>query len=349
MSPSDACCIANADLITIVRKEKRNMKGLDLHRNFFEECGKPLLMQAFPKEFPLIAAASVGFGSDRLGADDEYSRDHCWEPGFQLFSDRLPREVLKDIESYLFEHLPWEYAGFTRSDCCGSPNTIRAWTVDEFFSSMTSFATPPTQDRQWLLITDEALYHVTNGEVFHDPTGDFTQRREAFGAFPENVWRFKLAGRAMRIDNQRYQMERCVAHGEDMAADLMLHEGLCEVFHFLCLINKHFAPNDRWLPWVVRRLPILADAVNPLVAQIHETIDTHSRLSLFVEIVNVLADYIYDNGLATKGQYWWADLRQTITGELKGFPVPTWIGVEYKYSTQFGLGGDFRELLKTDA
>jgi hypothetical protein len=160
---------------------------LDLHRSFFNECGKPLLTQAFPNEFPQLAVASVGFGSDRLGADDEYSRDHCWEPGFQIFSDRLSPEVLKDIESYLFEHLPWGYAGFKRTDCRGSPNGIRAWTVDEFFSSMTGVALPPAQDRQWLLIADEALFHVTNGEVFHDPTGDLTRRREAFGSYPDNV------------------------------------------------------------------------------------------------------------------------------------------------------------------
>jgi len=152
------------------------MKGLELYRDFFEECGKPLLMQAFPEESPLIAVASVGCGSDRLGADDECSRDHCWEPGFMLFSDRLSREALKDIESYLFEHLPWDYAGFARGDARGSVNGIRAWTIDEFFSMFTSFATPPAQDRQWLLIADEALYHVTNGEVFHDPTGDLTRR-----------------------------------------------------------------------------------------------------------------------------------------------------------------------------
>jgi hypothetical protein len=332
------------------------MKGLDLHRSFFNDCGKPLLMQAFPQEFPLLAVASVGFGSDRLGADDEVSRDHCWEPGFQIFSDRLPSEVLKKIESYVFEHLPWEYAGFKRSDCPGFVNGIRAWTVDEFFSSMTSFAVPPARDRQWLLIADEALCHVTNGEVFHDPTGDFTNRRRAFGYFPDSVWRFKLAGRAMRIGVQRYEAERAVAHSEEVAADLMLSEGLREVFHFVCLANRRYAPYDRWLPWVVRRMPVLADDIAPLITRIRGTTDVRTRLACFVEMETVLAGYVYDNGLATRGEYqwadfrganpWWADLHRAVTEELRDFGA--WIGVEYRYSSQFGIGGDFRKLLNAD-
>jgi hypothetical protein len=322
------------------------MTGLDLHREFFRECGRPLLMQAFPHEFPQLAVASVGFGSDRLGADDQVSRDHCWEPGFQILSSRLPRERLKEIESHLFEHLPWEFRGFPRSDCCGSPNTIRAWIIDEFFSSLTGVASPPARDRQWLLIADEALCHVTNGEVFHDPAGDFTARRAAFGYYPENVWRLKLAGRAARISVQRYQLERCAAHGEDTAADLMLNEGLREVFHLTCLVNRRYAPMDKWLPWAVRRLPILAGDTGPLVASIRETTDLRRRLSLYTEIVDLCARYVYDSGLATRGRYWWDDLRQTVTGELRDFPVPSWVGVEYRYCSQFALGGDFRALLR---
>jgi hypothetical protein len=335
------------------------MKGLDLHREFFEEFGKPLLIKAFPGELPQLAVASVGFGSDRLGADDEFSQDHVWEPGFQIFSGRLSADKLKEIELYAFQNLPWEFRGFKRSDCCGSPNTIRAWTVDEFFSSMTSFASPPARDRQWLLIADEALCHVTNGEVFHDPSGDFSKRREAFGYYPDNVWRFKVAGRASRISCQRYQAWRCVAHGEDVAADFMLSEGLREVFHFVCLINRRYAPYDRWLPWAVRRLPLLAGDIDPLVAQMRGTTDVHSRLASFTEIETLLAHYVYDNGLANRGEYswadlphanpWWADLQQAVTGELRDFPGgPGLIGVEFRYGSQFSVGGDFRKLLNTD-
>ncbi|MBI3912340.1 MAG: DUF4037 domain-containing protein [Armatimonadetes bacterium] len=321
------------------------MKGLDLHRDFFREYGRPMLAKVFPAEFPLIAVASVGFGSDRLGADDEVSRDHCWEPGFQVFSERLPRDVLKRIELHLYENLPWEFRGVKRSACCGSPNTIRAWTVDEFFASMTSFAKPPERDRLWLLIADEALYHVTNGEVFYDPTGDLTKRRELFGYYPESVWRFKLAARAHRIDVQRYQMERCAAHGEEVAANLMLYDGLREVFHFACLANRRYAPNDRWLPWVFRRLPALAGDIEPLVVSISRTTDLDRRLSLYAQIVALCADWAYGNGLAVRGRYWWADLREAVPGELKDFPVPGWVGVEYRYASQFALGGNLGGLL----
>lgn len=332
------------------------MKGLDLHRGFFNDCGRPMLMEAFPEEFTQIAAASVGVGSDRLGADDERSQDHCWEPGFMILSDRLPREVLKEIESYLFEHLPWEYEGFKRSDCPGLPYGIQALTTDEFFSSYTSFATPPTEDRHWLLIADEALYHVTNGEVFYDPTGDLTSRREAFGYFPDNVWRYKLAGRAFRVNAMMLEMVRCLSHGEDFAADLMLHEGLRETLHFLCLVNKRYSCHDKWLPWMVRRMPVLADKVYPLFDQIRETTDTHSRLSHFKDIITVLADYVYGNGLATKGEYWWADLpnrnpwwldlREAITGDLRDSRFPAWIGVEFRYASQFAFDGDFRTVIR---
>ena len=306
------------------------------------------MMQAFPDEFSKLAVASVGFGSDRLGADDEYSRDHNWGPSFHIFSDRLSPDALSKIESYLYEHLPWDYAGFRRIDCPRSgDNGIRAWTIDEFFSMVTSFAIPPTQDRQWLLITDEALCHVTNGEVFHDPTGDLTHRREAFSALPDNVWRFKLAGRAMRISVQRYNAERCLAHGEMLAADLILNEGVREVLHFLCLVNRQHASYDKWLPWQVRRLPVLAGEIMPLISRMQESTVAGNRLTLYIEIDTMLASYIYDHGLAIRDQGLWRDLRQTITSDLKDFAAPTWVGVEYRYTSQCGIG-DFRKLLTAD-
>lgn len=315
-----------------------SMKGLDLHRAFFEECGLPLLRERFPEELPKLAVASVGFGSDRFGADDESSRDHCWEPGFQIFSARLDEKALSAIEAHLYENLPWEFRGFRRSDCPHYVNGIRAWTIDEFFSSITSFARPPEDDLAWLRIMEEDLFNVTNGEVFHDPSGDLTGRREVFRYYPENVWRFKLAGRAFRVGCLLYQLERSLAHGEAVTAHMMLSEALRETMRFTFLVNRRYAPYDRWLHWGFRRLPLLAPELEPLVLEACDASDGKEKARICRGIVDVLTRHVYGAGLAKRGERWWHDLWQAVDGRLREFPLVGCVGAEYRYASQFALG-----------
>ena len=61
------------------------MKGLELCRSYYEEVGAPALRERFPELMPRAAAGLCGQGSDCLGLDDEYSRDHDFGPGFCLW------------------------------------------------------------------------------------------------------------------------------------------------------------------------------------------------------------------------------------------------------------------------
>jgi len=325
------------------------MKGLDLHRAFFEECGKPLLRRRFPKELSKIAVASVGFGSDRIGADDEISRDHCWEPGFQLFSQRLVPERLASIERTLYEELPWEFRGFKRSDTPHFVNGIRAWTIDEFFEFMTGFARPPVDDTTWLRILETDLFCATNGEVFYDPTDDLSKRRQDFRYYPENVWRSKLGGRAWRILTLRLSAQRALAHGETITAEMLISEGIRETMHFGFLVNKQYAPYDRWLHWAFRRLPELATSVESLIRQIWDQRDCEERIRLFGEIESCCAQHIYEKGMVATPETWCNGLRGSVTGDLAREPfsaTPFWVGTEFRYGSLSAIGGDIRKLYR---
>ena len=61
------------------------MKGLELCRSYYEEVGAPALRERLPELMPRAAAGLCGQGSDCLGLDDEYSRDHDFGPGFCLW------------------------------------------------------------------------------------------------------------------------------------------------------------------------------------------------------------------------------------------------------------------------
>jgi len=326
---------------------QETVKGLNLQRAFFEKCGKPLLRKKFPKEFEKLAAASVGFGSDRIGADDKFSRDHMWEPGFQIFSSHLDLEKLLSIEKVLHEELPWEFWGFKRSDTPRHVHGIRAWTIDEFFEFMTGFARPPKDDPAWLRILESDLLCATNGETFHDPTGELSKRRDAFKYYPDNVWKYRLGGRAWRIFVWRASAERTLAHREAISATMQITEGLREVMHFGFLINRQYAPWDRWLHWAFRRLPKLAPSVDPLITQIWNVHDCNEKLRLYAEIENCCAQHVYAEGLAIKPKHWFGILRNAVEGDLAKEPystLPFWIGTEFRYGGLSPYGGDIRKL-----
>jgi hypothetical protein len=321
------------------------VKGLELHRAFFEECALPILRDEFPEELPVLAIGSVGFGSERWRADDELSRDHCWEPGFHLFSAELDKRVLSTIEDSLYEKLPWEFRGHKRSGTPHSVSAIRSWTVDEFFASMTSFTHPPADDLLWLRIPEEALFHATNGEVFYDPSGDLTRRRDAFSHYPENVWRFKLACRAYRADVRRYELERALTHGEPTAAEFLLADGLREVMRFTFLVNRQHAPYDRWLPWAFRRLEVLSPDIEPLVVRIYEGPGWPAGLALYQDALEVCKGWATGQGFVSGKQACWEGIWEGVEGPLAELH-PGLLGVEYAYGSQFAIGDHLARLWK---
>ena len=93
------------------------MKGLELAKAYFTECGLPMLERDFPDVLPYLAAGLCGSGSECFGFDDEISTDHDFEPGFILF---LPGEdVIDRRTAFLLERayakLPKEFMGCRRS------------------------------------------------------------------------------------------------------------------------------------------------------------------------------------------------------------------------------------------
>ena len=72
------------------------MKGLEISKAFFEEYGRPMLMEQFPELMPYLAAGLCGSGSECLGYDDDVSTDHDYEPGFIIF---LPGEDVVDRQT----------------------------------------------------------------------------------------------------------------------------------------------------------------------------------------------------------------------------------------------------------
>ena len=244
------------------------MNGLELSRAFYEECGRPMLETQFPHLLPYVAIGLFGAGSECLGYDDEVSRDHDFEPGFRIL---LPdEETVSRRDEFLLERayarLPKVFGGVARSSVSpvgGARHGVMR--TAEFFENTVGSPDGRLTARQWLTLPGQALLEATNGAMFFDDWGEVTRIRELLARYPEDVRRKRLAGQLLLMGQAgQYNYPRCLAHGEDAAAQLAAAEFVKSAIAALFLLSGRYQPYYKWCFRALRALPCGAQPAEPL-------------------------------------------------------------------------------------
>ena len=90
------------------------MKGLALAELFFNEVGAPTMQDVMGDLYDRLAFGLVGEGSECLGYDDEFSRDHDWGPGFCIWMTGPDYATYGKLVTEVYDGLPKNYGGYTR-------------------------------------------------------------------------------------------------------------------------------------------------------------------------------------------------------------------------------------------
>ncbi|MCB0013446.1 MAG: DUF4037 domain-containing protein, partial [Anaerolineales bacterium] len=161
-----------------------NESIIDISRQFFEEIVLPILQTHFPQETAQTAFGVFGYGSEALRLDDEYSRDHHW--GLRIDA-LMPREVFAsrraEMLNVLAENLPFSYQGHSLREGHLVGAGLAPDNLEDFLLRTIGLNQAPQNHAEWLQIPEEDIIHVVNGEVWHDPAGDFTQVRQVFAGY----------------------------------------------------------------------------------------------------------------------------------------------------------------------
>ena len=240
------------------------MKGLELARRYWEECGRPMLAQ-FPDLENRVAAGLCGSGSECFGYDDEVSRDHDFEPGFLLFlppdaEESIDRRTLFRLER-AYDALPKEFCGVKRERMVPTGGR-RHGVMDPgaFFRSKCGTPDGVLTCMEWLRVPEEALAEAVNGEIFYDPAGAVTAVRERLRFYPEDVRRKKLAGNLLLMHQAGlYNYPRIIAHGEEASAQLAVVEFVRAAAGAVFLLNRRYRPFYKWMFRALRELPVLGE------------------------------------------------------------------------------------------
>lgn len=226
------------------------MKGLELAKNYYETYARPMLHKKYPEYESRIAVGLVGEGSECFGFDDALSRDHDFGPGLCLW---LEEGDYREIGSRLqqdYEQLPARMEGLeARRDNAMTGHRIGVWETGEFYRHFLGRSGVPESPMDWLRLPDSYLAVATNGQVFRDDLGHFSQiRRQLLEGRPEDVRIKKIVARtAVMAQAGQYNYPRCVSRGEMVAASLALAEFMRHAMELVYLLNSRYAPFYKWM------------------------------------------------------------------------------------------------------
>ena len=238
------------------------MKGLQLAEKYYEAYGRAMIDEQFADIADQIAVGLVGQGSECLGFDDEISMDHDYGPSFCIW---LPKDVYVQYGAQMqaaYEALPQDFMGFSgRIEEEQGRGRVGILCLEDFYAGILGRDTVPVTNQEWLDIAEENLATATNGKVFDDRLGKFSAIRDGLlQYYPREVWLRRLVqSMAKAAQAGQYNYARAMNRGERITAELALTEFIRESMKIVYLLNRKYAPYDKWMHRGMRDLAVCSE------------------------------------------------------------------------------------------
>lgn len=246
-----------------IRRPKKEISGLELSKCYYETYGKAMLKEQFPEYADRVAAGLVGHGSECLGFDDMWSKDHDFGPGFCLWLTEKDYEKVGQKMQEAYEALPKAFMGYpARNTSKRGGGRVGVLSIPEFYEEFTG-------NGAWSEMEDEKLAMAVNGEMFDDPLGEFSAIREQLqNGMPFAVWKRRLANAvALTAQAGQYNYGRCKKRNDVVAANLALDEFVREGMRTAYLLNRRYMPYYKWAWRGLENLERLSE-LKPLFEQV---------------------------------------------------------------------------------
>ena len=133
--------------------------------------------------------------------------------------------------------------------------SVSAWSVDglgfDALGGVTVF--------DWLATPGQRLAEAVGGAVFHDGLRELTALRQRLQWYPDDVWRFVLAGQWLRVAQEEAFPGRCAEVGDDVGARVVTARIVRDLMRLCLLTGRRYVPYSKWLGSAFDALPVAGD------------------------------------------------------------------------------------------
>ena len=320
---------------------------VDVSHRFYDKVVAPILAARFPDELALAAIGVFGQGSEVLRLDDEFSSDHHWGLRIDaLFPHKVYAARGAEIREVVAALLPPSFEGHSLREAHVAGAGLAPESQRNYLRRTIGIDHAPQSNLEWLSIPEEDIIHVVNGEVWHDPMGEFTAIRNVLnGYYPEPVRLRRIAHWCRYFSGMgAYALKRAILRQNDYYANITFTRAIRLGVQLAFLLEKRYFPYDKWTYTYFTKLPRLAEPLKPLVDEaVKLSTGWERKLELLHEMSDVLDRFMVEDGIIaphppfspspTSGyrvlEHAYAEIIHGLPDDLKGI-VPTWDQIPFE-------------------
>ena len=235
-------------LVDIMLKETYIEKS----KAFYEAFGKEMIEKAFPEYVDRIAVGIVGEGSEKFGFEDAVSNDHDLIIGFCMWLTDEDYSKIGWQLNQLYNMLPKLSVSGMINNSYGNER-LGAFPINNFYYHILRIRDVKDKnvidDNFWRTIDEALLATATNGQVFVDKLGEFTNFRNTLkNHYPKPIMREKLATLLHEFSQTaQYNYPRSMVRKDYVTALVCKGKAYESLMKILYLLEGEFAPYYKWL------------------------------------------------------------------------------------------------------
>ena len=250
----------------------------------------------YPDLYSRICLALVGVGSECLGFDDEISEDHDFSSRCQLFLDDSDYKTYKsNLESSLKIFCKdLESLASNLKDV-----NVEIMPISNFYKYYTLFENGPKTESEYRKVPMDLLCVATNGKVFLDNLGKFSEiRNRLLNFYPEDIRLKKIAFQLNKMaQSGQYNYSRMIKRGDTVSANIAQGEFIKHYLEFVHLLNKKYMPFYKWSYRSACSLEILGNFTQENLKKLSEA-SIYEKESIIEKICLTVVNTLNELGLS---------------------------------------------------
>ncbi|WP_064581294.1 DUF4037 domain-containing protein [Streptobacillus moniliformis] len=307
--------LSNVEYIRdIVKKSEKEIsvevtndsKLIDKSREYTKKYILPKIKEKNEKLLSKITIALIGEGSEVIGYDDEYSKDHDYTFMPIIFlNDEDYEKYHKELEDILLS-LPQEFLGIkhVNNNVVNERRGVKK--IGDYLYRFIGKENANLTIEDYRKIPEHALFSLTSGEIFFAGNEELSSILSTLKYYPDVIRENKIATVCTRIaQSGQYNYLRLMKREDKIAASIAKNIFIENVIHLIYLLNFKYMPFYKWSARGLKDLPILGKEIEKRLFELidNTTLDKHQMSNRIEEICYFLVEEIKKQGLSKEKGY----------------------------------------------